>query len=85
MTDSNFTKMINKACKMAHEHKQLLNEIDEESVRRYGYFPSEIDCDPIIDAVQYGIAVVEDADEFKRYMIESIKIQTDYLGNVNTI
>ena len=85
MKDAKFTKLINKAAKMAHDQLLLIKEIDEESVRRHGYHPSEVDCDPLIDALQYGIADVDGAEEFDKLMREAIQDATNHAGNVRTI
>ena len=84
MKDAKFTKLINKAEQMAYDHRHLLKEIDDESVRRHGYHPSQIDCDYIIDAVQYGIAGGLSAEEFDKHMKEAIEIKTDFHGNVRS-
>jgi hypothetical protein len=83
MRDSDFTKLIKKAANLANEHREAVAKIDEESTERYGYYPSEIDCDEIIDSINYGAKSMS-AEEFGRCMREGIKTSTDCYGEVQT-
>jgi hypothetical protein len=83
MRDSDFTKLIVKASKMAVEHRNLVAAIDEESQRRHGYYPAELDCDEIIDIVQYGGGGMT-ASDFDEFMRDAIKFNTDHTGKVRT-
>ena len=82
MNDNKFKVLIQSTCDAAVKHRELVSELDEEYVKRYGYHPSEIDCCYIIDATQYGTAYISSVSEFKSHMLEAIAAQTDFNGDV---
>lgn len=84
MDDKEFTKLINKAVRLANQHRETIAAIDEESKARHGYHPAELDCDEIIDSVKYGTAGKMTASEFDQHMKNAIDYNTDYKGKVRT-
>jgi len=85
MTNNKFEKLINKVEAIAHKHMLLLSEMDKESIMRYGYYPAEVDCDELIDALQYGIASAGGLDGFERAIKDAIEKATDCTGEVKRI
>lgn len=85
MKDKAFTKLLKKTSKLAFDHSQLLALIDAESEKRHGYFPSQVDCDEIIDVLQYGGGADMSAEEFDCAMEKTIELNTDHEGSVKTI
>jgi hypothetical protein len=84
MRDCDFTRKLNKAAKMAHDLSILRNEIDEESVNRHGFTPSEVDCDVVLDAIDFTGSAGITAAKFDASMAEAIAINTDCTGKVRT-
>lgn len=56
MTDKQFQKELNKLAIKNAKYKHQLNLVEEEIKRRYGKYPSEVDCDSFIDAFHVGCA-----------------------------
>lgn len=54
MTDSQFTKLLQRAAKAQNKAGDLLKQCESEYERRYGENPSDIDDDMWIDAMHYG-------------------------------
>lgn len=52
MTDKEFQSKINKAVKLATDHRALLNDLEEEYERRFGHDSSRDDW--WIDGVHHG-------------------------------
>lgn len=75
MNNREFTKLLIRARKLARQHTQLLTKINDEGVRRFGVEYSEIDCDFVIDSVDYGHGREITAEEFDEAMQESIELK----------
>ena len=60
MTDSQFTKLIQRTARAYNKYKQLLDAAEEEYIRRYGCAPGDHDDDFWIDSL-HGAG--GDADE----------------------
>lgn len=54
MDNKKFTQLLAKTVRAAFKHQQLLQQVNEECVKRYGVGYGEIDCDTIIDVMDYG-------------------------------
>ncbi len=74
MSDKELQGIINRMVKIAHEHTQLSLRIDEICLARYGHTYSELDCDDIIDMLDYngGKMTVAEFDASMRDSIERI-------------
>ncbi len=55
MNDKQFQAAISKAFKLAHASMLAETVVIEESIRRYGVSPSDIDADCIIECIGYGL------------------------------
>lgn len=54
MTDKQLDKLIRRKAKLAAENLDLANELGPLLKERYGVEPGDVDCDPVIDAIDYG-------------------------------
>jgi len=54
MTDKELQKLMDDTYKACIHHKKLLDELEEEYEKRYGYDPSSVDDDYFIDTFHYG-------------------------------
>ena len=54
LTDRQFTALLRRAQCAARTHKQIQGEITSAFEDRYGRTHSDIDCDVLIDALDYG-------------------------------
>jgi hypothetical protein len=70
MTDKQLDKLIRRKARAAHQMNVLREQLDPEIEARYGIHPSEIDCDPAIDALDYGLAPDFDLAAFDKVMAE---------------
>lgn len=63
-------RALAKACKLAQAHREAEAALAKLLHERYGIYPNDIDCDPFIDAVDYGLGPItlESLDEM---MIEA--------------
>ena len=71
MNDKQFQKLLDKAVKVAIQHRELMAQVGKECIERYGYHYSDIDVDCVIDAVDHGIGFItvdEITKEFKTVM-----------------
>ena len=71
MNDKQFQRLLDKTVKSAIEHHELMAQVGQECIRRYGYHYSDIDCDYLIDAVNQGLGyatVAKVDEEFKDYI-----------------
>ena len=86
MDNRTLTGKLKKLARLCNEAFILECEIYEESTRRHGYTPSEVDCDSIIDSCSNtaGGATGMTAKQFDEAMKESIKLNTDCDGVVKT-
>lgn len=64
-------KIINRMAKIAFERVELSQQIDAICVERYGCTYSEIDCDGIIDVLDFGGGSMSEK-QFDAYMIEAM-------------
>jgi len=74
MTDKEFQKVINKAQIKLHEYHKTLAIAENEYIRRFGFHPSDKDCDQWIDAMHVngcGITVSEVKEEAEWKPLES--------------
>lgn len=54
MSDSKLNRLIHRKANTAWKMTLIRAELDPLIEERYGIHPSEIDCDPAIDALDYG-------------------------------
>lgn len=55
LTDKQLDKLIRRQNALACEHTDLATKLGEAFQERYGTEPSEVDCDEVIDALDYGV------------------------------
>jgi hypothetical protein len=55
MTDKQLEKLVSRKVQAATRLRELREQLDPEIEKRYGTHPGEIDCDPAIDALDYGL------------------------------
>jgi hypothetical protein len=70
MTDKKLDSLIRRKAKLARKMQQLRAELDPALEERYGTHPGEIDCDPAIDALDYGLGPDYTLAEMDRDMAE---------------
>lgn len=58
MNDKQFQKLLDKANKAAVEHKNLMEQVGAECVRRFGHHYSDLDVDSLIDSVNHGLGPI---------------------------
>lgn len=68
MTDKELDKLVRRKARLASEMEATRQLLDPEIEARYGRHPSEIDCDPAIDALDYGLTPDFNLAEFDRVM-----------------
>ena len=66
MTDRQFTILLRKATRIASEAQAIQGRLTDAFRDRYGQTYSDVDCDPLIDSLDYGGGdheiTAEDAD-----------------------
>lgn len=55
MTDKQLDKLIRRKANLAYKMEVLRAELDEAIEARYETHPGEVDCDPAIDSLDYGL------------------------------
>ena len=55
MTDKQFTKLLQQAERAAVKHSQMNAKVRDEVERRHGVEYGELDIDPLIDCLDYGL------------------------------
>ena len=68
---SNLMSALRKANKAAVKHRMACNRVSELFEARYGKTYSDMDCDPLIDAVDLGMGEIPDTIEELDAMVES--------------
>lgn len=53
MTDKEFERLMKKTKKVQERYMELLNQCEEEYMKRFGHHPSDIDDDSWIDVMHY--------------------------------
>lgn len=75
MNDKQFQALLDKAVKSAVKsavkHRQLMDQVGQECIERYGYHYSDLDIDCVIDAVDNGLGFISVDPFFERYNREA--------------
>lgn len=69
MNNNKFTALLTKTARAAFKHRTLMEEVNEECVKRYGIRYSDIDADSIIDALDILGAEKMTAKAFDEEMV----------------
>lgn len=77
MNNVKFTALLKRAGNASEKHRILLDEVCQESIRRYGITYNAADCDYIIDALDYGVAPPPTAAVFDGQMRLALKLNGD--------
>lgn len=54
LTDKQFTKLLNHAVKISNQHHIIQRRLTDAFEARYGTTYSDVDCDVLIDTLDYG-------------------------------
>ena len=76
MDDKRFNKLLKKLSGANAVYKDLLGKAENVIKEKYGYYPSDIDCDGWIDCYHVGIGHIS-AEEVDKEMKFSIRINGD--------
>lgn len=74
MNDKQFQALLDKAVKSAVKHRQLMDQVGQECIERYGYHYSDLDIDCVIDAVDNGLGFIS-VDEIKNEFKSTIEMK----------
>lgn len=55
MSERLTTALLRRAAKLAEQHKEMNHLIGALFEKRYGSTYSDVDCDPLIDTLDYGL------------------------------
>ena len=72
MTNKNFNKLLNRVASANAKYKKLLDEAENEFIRRYGNHPSDIDFDSWIDIYHIGNGGILTAEEIDKEMQQEV-------------
>lgn len=89
MNDKQFQALLDKAVKSAVKsavkHRQLMDQVGQECIERYGYHYSDLDIDCVIDAVDNGLGFIS-VDEIKNECVLTISFKLNInVLNLNNI
>ena len=74
MTESEFNKIVFNAVKHGNKYREEIDKLSDWVQKEYGCNWSELDCDGIIDALEFGTGYLSiiTFDEFKKEIEENI-------------